>query len=126
VLRPDAVAGVVERRRDDITGGVDRAVGGDQGDAEQFRIDLGERRNVVGVLAFVERSDLSVSRVNRSLDLGWRLRARRCRRREHPQAEDARANKEIPNPSTHFPSSTSPRWLGALDDRSPLTLLSMW
>ena len=58
-----------------VTGGVDLAVGGDHGDAEQVRIDLGERRNVVGVLAFLERPELCVGRVNRLLDLGWRLRA---------------------------------------------------
>ena len=39
----------------DVAGGVDLAVGGDQRDAEQVRIDLGERRDVVGVLAFLER-----------------------------------------------------------------------
>ena len=37
----------------DVAGGVDLAVGGHQRDAEQVRIDLGERRNVVGVLAFL-------------------------------------------------------------------------
>ena len=38
----------------EVAGGVDLAVGGDQRDAEQIRVDLGERRNVVGVLAFLE------------------------------------------------------------------------
>ena len=37
-----------------VAGGVDLAVGGDQRDAEQIRIDLGQRRDVVGVLAFLE------------------------------------------------------------------------
>ena len=45
-----------------VAGGVDLAVRRDQGDAEQVRIDLGERRNVVGVLAFVEGPELSRTR----------------------------------------------------------------
>ena len=35
--------------------GVDLAVDGDQRDAEEIRIDLRQRRDVVGVLAFLER-----------------------------------------------------------------------
>ena len=40
----------------DVAGGVDLAVGRHQRDAEQVRIDLGQRRNVVGVLAFLAAS----------------------------------------------------------------------
>ena len=40
----------------DVARRVDLAVGRDEGDAEQVRVDLGQRRNVVGVLAFLERS----------------------------------------------------------------------
>ena len=44
----------------DVAGGVDLAVGRHQRDAEQVRIDLGQRRNVVGVLAFLQRLELVV------------------------------------------------------------------
>jgi hypothetical protein len=37
-----------------VAGGVRLAVGGDERDAEQRRVDLGERRDVVGVLAIRE------------------------------------------------------------------------
>ena len=65
----------------DVAGGVDLAVGGHQRDAEQVRIDLGERRDVVGVLAFLEVLVLRVGGVDRRLDVGRRLRAAPRRRR---------------------------------------------
>ena len=52
-----------------VAGGVDLAVGGDEGDAEQVRVDLGQRRDVVGVLAFLEVAELGVGRVDRPLDV---------------------------------------------------------
>ena len=42
----------------DVAGREDLAVDGDQRNAEQIRIDLGERRNVVGVLALLEVLEL--------------------------------------------------------------------
>ena len=54
----------------DVAGGVDLAVHRDQRDAEQVRIDLGERRDVVGVLAFLEGLEL----VERVVDGGLRIR----------------------------------------------------
>ena len=64
----------------DVAGGVDLAVRGDEGDAEDVRVDLGERRDVVGVLAFLQVLVLRVGRVERRLDLGRRLGARGGRR----------------------------------------------
>ena len=58
---------------------IDLAVGGDQRDAEQVRIDLGERGNVVGVLAFLQVLVLLVRRVDRCLRIA---RLRDCARRE--------------------------------------------
>ena len=55
----------------DVAGGVDLAVDGHQRDAEQVRIDLGERRDVVGVLAFLERLEL----IERVVDGGLRIAA---------------------------------------------------
>ena len=48
----------------DVAGGVDLAVGRDERDAEQVGVDLGERRDVVGVLAFLERLELRVGGVD--------------------------------------------------------------
>ena len=99
-----------------VAGGVDLAVGGDQGDAEQVRIDLGERRNVVGVLAFVERPELRVGGVDRLLDVGGRLCARRHRQRERSETEQARPDRETPNTSTHcYPPLFKTGW--QFDDR---------
>jgi hypothetical protein len=53
-----------------VTGGVDLAIGGDHRDAEQIRIDLGQGRNVVGVLALLERPELFVCGIDRLLDVG--------------------------------------------------------
>ena len=39
-----------------VARGEDLAVGGHERDAEEVRVDLGERRNVVRVLAFLERT----------------------------------------------------------------------
>ena len=64
-----------------VAGGVDLAVGGHHGDAEQVRVDLGQRRDVVGVLAFLECSELRVGRVDGLLDLSRCLRARVHRQR---------------------------------------------
>ena len=59
----------------DVASGVDLAVGGDDGDAEQVGIDLGQRGNVVGVLAFLEGPEFPVGGVDGLLDVGGRLRA---------------------------------------------------
>ena len=89
-----------------VASGVDLTVGGDEGDPEQVRVDLGERRNIVGVLAFLERPELCVCGVNRLLDLGWRLCACRYRHGERPQTEQARPDRETPN--TFYPPFLSP------------------
>ena len=85
-----------------VTGGVDLAVGGDQGDSEQIGIDFGQGRNVVGVLALLERSELCVCGIDRLLDLGRRLRLHRYRHREYPQSEQARLDTATAKTSTHF------------------------
>ena len=51
---------------------MDLAVHSDERDAEQIRIDLGKRRDVVGVLAFLQRSEFRICGVDRGL-LGPRL-----------------------------------------------------
>ena len=71
----------------DVAGGVDLAVGGDERDAEQVRIDLGERRDVVGVLAFLQVLELRVGRVDR----GLRRRLRPAPRATGPSGRRARA-----------------------------------
>ena len=58
----------------DVAGGVDLAVGGHQRDAEQVRIDFGERRDVVGVLAFLQVLVLGVGGVRRPAGACRRLR----------------------------------------------------
>ena len=50
------------------------AVRGHDRDAEQLRIDLGEGRNVVGVLALLQVLVLRVGGIDRLLDVGRRLR----------------------------------------------------
>ena len=62
----------------DVAGGVDLAVGGDDRDAEQVRIDLGQRRDVVGVLAFLEASELREGGVDGLLHVSRRLCCDRC------------------------------------------------
>ena len=52
----------------DVARRVDAAVDRDERNAEDVRIDLGERRNVVGVLAFLEVLELGVGRVEGRLD----------------------------------------------------------
>ena len=49
-----------------VARGVDLAVRGHEGDAVDVRVDLGERRDVVGVLAFLEVLVLRVGRVERA------------------------------------------------------------
>jgi hypothetical protein len=77
-------------------GGVDLAVGGDHGDAEQVRIDLGQGGDVVGVLAFLQPLELGVGGVHRGLDVRSGLRVERRdrlgdeREREHAGAEARR------------------------------------
>ena len=61
----------------DVAGGVDLAVSGDQRDAEEIRIDLGQRGNVVRVLPFLQRPELRVRRVDGLCCGGGRLRAER-------------------------------------------------
>ena len=57
-----------------VAGGVDLAVGGDHRDPEQVGIDGGERRDVVGVLAFLEVLEFGVGRIDGLLDVCRRLR----------------------------------------------------
>ena len=54
----------------DVAGRIDFAVDGDQRDAEQIRIDFGERRNVVRVLAFLEVLELLECAVDGGLRIG--------------------------------------------------------
>jgi hypothetical protein len=66
----------------DVAGGVDLAVRRHERDAEQIRIDLRQCRDVVGVLAFLQRPELRVGVVDRGL-LGPRLpRRQRDRHRD--------------------------------------------
>jgi len=58
----------------DVAGGKHLTVHRDQRNPEQVRIDLGQGRNVVGVLAFLECPVLCVCGINRLLDFGGRLR----------------------------------------------------
>ena len=79
----------------DVAGGVDLAVGGDDRDAEQVRIDFRQRRNVVGVLAFLERPELRVGGVDGLLHVAGRLRVeRRDSQVSIPSAQRARAERD--------------------------------
>ena len=62
----------IETSRRRVAGRVDLAVGSHERDAEQVRVDLGERGDVVGVLAFVQVLVLRVGRIERALNVGGR------------------------------------------------------
>ena len=80
----------------DVAGGVDLAVDRHDGDAEQVRIDLRQRGNVVGVLAFLEVPELRVGRVHGPLHVTRRLRVqRRARHRQHAEGERAALTEEL-------------------------------
>ena len=64
----------------DVAGGVDLAVLGHQGDAVDLRVDLGERRDVVGVGALLDVVVLRVGGVEGRLDLGRQSAPRAARR----------------------------------------------
>ena len=94
-------------------GGVDLAVGGHQGDAEDLRVDLGERRDVVGVVALLEVLVLGVGGVERGLDLGRRLR-RAAGATTSPQHDEGRAEEpqaERPTVFMAFITCLQTRWL---------------
>jgi hypothetical protein len=57
-----------------VAGGVDLPVGRHDRDAVQLGINLGERRNVVGILALGQVLVFRVCGVDRLLDIGRRLR----------------------------------------------------
>ncbi len=62
-----------------VAHGVDLAVGRDERDPVDVRVHLGERRDVVRVLAFLQSLILGVRRLQSGFDLGRRLRLRRPR-----------------------------------------------
>ena len=62
-----------------IARGKGAAVGRDEDDAEQVRIDFREGRYVIGVLPLLQRSVLGVSRINGFLRVALHLRAERRR-----------------------------------------------
>jgi hypothetical protein len=79
-----------------VAGGDDLAVNGHQCDTEQVRIDLGQRGNVVGVLAFLQVPELLV----RSLD-----RFLRIARLRESAARDADEQRDDGHRATHVYSS---------------------
>ena len=71
----------------------------------RFGIDLGQRRDVVGVLAFLERPELRVGRVDGLLDVGRRLRAP-CGMASASSGEQRGAGEHGPMTSIHhYPPS---------------------
>ena len=71
---------------------IDLAVNGHQRDAEQVRIDLGERGNVVGVLAFLQVPELLVRSLDRLLRIG-----RDCADECRPTTPDEPARRRAPS-----------------------------
>jgi len=80
----------------DVTGGVDLAVRGHQRDAVQAWIDLGERRNVVGILALFQILVFGERGIDDRLRVGLRRRRYRQndRRRDTDQPRMASRSKD--------------------------------
>jgi hypothetical protein len=51
-----------------VAGRMDLPVGGHEREPEDIRVDLGQRRNIVAVLAVLQRSILVVGRLESALD----------------------------------------------------------
>src|SRR5262249_44443252 len=89
--------------RVDVAGRVELALRRGEGDAEVVRRHLGERRDVVGVLAFVQALELVVGRLHGRIDRPAAGRGRRRLRRgpggewrRRCEAEEREACREVP------------------------------